>query len=38
MFQDMQDPLFHDFHLKNLFQSHLESDLDVIICYKATAT
>ena len=26
-----------DFHLKNLFQSHVESDLDVNICYRATA-
>ena len=37
-FKTYRNPLFHDLHLKNLFQSHLDNDLDVIICYKATAS
>ena len=36
-FKTVRNPLFHNIHLKNLFLSHLGNDLDVIVCYKATA-
>ena len=36
-FKTFRNPLFHNVHLKNLFLNHLGFDLDVIICYRATA-